>query len=73
MTFKEKFSYGVLAIDLIIFVGWPFLVFFPFMIAGFILFAISGFFGIIFYSIFKASSSVEHKAIHHENVEKRPN
>ena len=64
MTAKEKFSYGVLIFDLAIFVLWPFLVFFHFIILGLILLAISSVLGIIVYEIFKAATFVEHKVVH---------
>ena len=66
MTFKENFAYGVLLFDLIIFVAWPFLVFFHFIIAGIIMMAISAVVGVVLYEIYRASSAVEHKVIHHK-------
>ena len=66
MTFKENFAYGVLVFDLIIFVAWPFLVFFHFIIAGIIMMAISAVVGVVLYEIYRASSAVENKVVHHK-------
>ena len=64
MNAKEKFSYGVLLFDLLIFVAWPFLVFFHFIILGLILLAIASILAVIGYEMFKAATFVEHKVVH---------
>ena len=73
MSLKENFTYGVLAFDLVLFVAWPFLVFFHFIIAGLIMMAISVVAGVILYEIYRAANAVEHKVIHHPHVENKPN
>lgn len=64
MTLKEKFTYGVLLFDLLLFVAWPFLVFFHFILLGLALLLISSIVGVILYEIFKAATFVEHKVVH---------
>ena len=64
MNVKEKFTYGVFIFDLLLFIVWPFLVFFHFIWLGLVLLIIFSALGLILYEIFKAAMFVEHKFIH---------
>ena len=62
---KEKLTYAILIIDLIIFVVWPFLVFFHFIWPGIIMLVV---FSLIFaglYELYRGALNVEHKMTHH--------
>lgn len=63
---KDDFSYAMLFLSLAIFVIWPFLVFFNYIIVGLVILIICGTVGAILYEIYRGLVKAENKITHHK-------